>query len=584
MANYLLATNRLSSPHWEKAFSVSEYHFYCNRKGLQEFEDISVYIHGYVIPRYSVFEDNSSFSQQELVRHLYSEYKDEFIHRIKGVFTVFIIFENQILVYTDQLGIQKCFISHSKEQLILSDSFKEVNLNLENLSIDFDNVAENSLFHHYLEGTTFAKNVKYLPPANCLILGHGDLVQKHYWQVKQLLEIEKTNASFEEFAEVLKSLINQYLDYLKPDNVTMSLTGGKDCRTILAGLLNLGIKPYAFTYGNPNSRDAHYAKLIAEGENLKYDVFHTDYNESWYHKTYEDLIGLNNPLINVHRAHRLHSFSTLKNQLSGTTLFFGGYMGGEILMGLHYDDLIMTSLLRKNWEDQIPLETLVKESFTYNFIKEEAVHTNEILEKISSSQLFGEDKKLLKHFKAIFEIGVLHHSQDVNLAMHEIDYPVPFFLDIDLLEMLFASKFNLLHHNNQSKNPFDRFKLFEFNINVQHLLYSALDTYHFGKKGFFNPGEFLGNKIYLASLRAYRNYFNKKAFPPSFTYGKDFHKFIYHELGRIQKEKKPDIDQIFNVSAAMDVLRKDSIGSQEKYLHRFTNIVMLDRFINYYKV
>ena len=67
-----------------------------------------------------------------------------------------------------------------------------------------------------------------------------------------------------EFAEYWKSIIKQYTDYLKPKALSMTLTGGIDSRMILSAFLNLGIKPNAFTFGNPHSFDGVIAAKLAE--------------------------------------------------------------------------------------------------------------------------------------------------------------------------------------------------------------------------------------------------------------------------------------------------------------------------------
>jgi hypothetical protein len=166
--------------------------------------------------------------------------------------------------------------------------------------------------------------------------------------------------------------------------------------------------------------------------------------------------------------------------------------------------------------------------------------------------------------------------------MEQMRYAVPLFMDIDLLELIFQSEFNLLYQDNKTNNIYQRYKLFDFNLNIQHVLYPDLDQYNFAKKGYFNTKEFLGNKTILTLLRAFRYYTDKQKFSPTYTYGKNYVDYIQNNLIKIRNSNQDDINDLFNLNSALKGVENKAYGSQEKHWHRYSNIVMMDKFVSHY--
>jgi len=547
---------------------------------FDQFGDTGILIDGYIIPRHKYFNELKESSQFELIYSLYKKHGSELIRFLKGIFTIIIIEKDKTLIFNDHLGLNKSFIYENDSKFAISNDYKKIVSFIDEIELDYNAIAINSLFHHFLNGDTFIKQIKYLKGSTRLIFVEGRISKDIYWDYKKLMNDTIQPLSYGESAATIKNILFQYANYLAPDKLALSLTGGKDCRTILAGLLNQDLKPYTFTYGDENSKDAFYAGKIAKGTGVEYEIITPDNSLVWYENVYDQIIRMNDPLINVHRAHRYHSFSKLRLNLGENTMLFGGYMGGEILMGLYYDDLIFTSFLRKYWEENIPVHKLVEENLAYNFINPDKIQMDELISTITNYSFINEKEIRKQHFHAAFEIGFLHHSQDINLAMGQMRYAVPLFMDIDLLELIFQSEFNLLYQDNKTNNIYKRYRLFDFNLNIQHVLYPGLDQYNFAKKGYFNTKEFLGNKTILTLLRAFRYYTDKQKFSPTYTYGKNYVDYIHDNLKKV-KNFNHDND-LFDLNSALKGIDNKAFGSQEKHWHRYSNIVMMDKFISHY--
>ncbi len=181
------------------------------------------------------------------------------------------------------------------------------------------------------------------------------------------------------------------------------------------------------------------------------------------------------------------------------------------------------------------------------------------------------------------ELGVLHHAQDMELMLDKMHFMVPFFLDIDLLHLIFSSCYNMLQVNNETKNIIKRQNLFSLNLNVQHILAPELDKYFFAKKGSFNNREFIHYKPVLPLLRLYRKLFQKKNFTQPIFYSNDYQEKVLIELQKLTARKDHLIHKYFNVESAISKLKNTKEGTTEKYWHRYTYVIMLakqfDKFL-----
>ena len=61
-----------------------------------------------------------------------------------------------------------------------------------------------------------------------------------------------------------------------------------------------------------------------------------------------EYIVLGNSLVNLHRAHRLHAVEQEIKTNPETEMIFSGFMGGDYVKGLSYDDYITPQIFEEN--------------------------------------------------------------------------------------------------------------------------------------------------------------------------------------------------------------------------------------------
>ncbi len=532
---------------------------------------------GYCVPRLGSYPIESG---TKLIENLFSKYGFEFIQHLKGAFNILVFDELTFWLFSDHHGIEKYFTFSNHNNFIISNELKNIVKKTEK-KVNPNNIAIQALFNHYVNGITFLDKVFFNTPASVLEWKENKIITKIYYDIhKQLFDKKEGDISFEEFASIFSNITKSYIEATKSKNVSLTLTGGKDSRTILASLLHNGIRPFTFTYGSDQSSDAYYAKKIAKDRNLDYRCFFPqNLSPQWFDQLSNEIIEKGQSLVNIHRAHRVDAIKALKTIMPDNQLFMGGYMGGELMMGIYYDNLIITDFIRE-WNDNVTDRTsLIRKYLNNHYFNLDAIDENYIQEFCCKLPFLDAGNKDRRDFSLQFYIAAyVHHLADIFIYMKYLRFPVPIFLDIDFLELLFGSKFNFLNMDNSSKNPIKRFKMFELNMNIQNILAPELSHLHFAKKGSYNTKEFLGNKYSLLSKRIIRK-MKSKSFPSSFSLGSWLKEYVGTQFDDINNMT---IESIYDIKKAKIELNNGNHTYTESTWHKFTDIVMLNLLLKKY--
>jgi hypothetical protein len=559
----------------EKISQTFNYQIFGSFKNFREYSEIKIYIIGYVLPRNHCFRTNKNFSQHELIFKLFSEYGKNFLLHIKGIFCILIIKETEILIFTDHLGICKLFYSNESKRFICSNSLKILCQVNDKLSLSPIILAVKTLLNHEVKGNTIFEGIHYTMPATEITLTNNFIRFDTYYNCKSLLGYQSEDKSLIYFAGLIKELVYQYHAYFEDNKCVISLTGGKDSRTILTALLANNISPVGVTYGTPESKDAVFATVLSKKAGIDHYIFDTDRTAEQFEKIAFEIIELGNSLINIHRGHRYSAFKRM-NEIAGEDVsYYAGYMGGELLMGIFYDNLVFSDFITNFWEKSKNPSSGIHDLLKTHFFNIGGKDLENVVEQYSSLQSFSLSlDKVQRQFHGLFEIGVFHHSQDLYLAGKFFKYPVPLFLDIDFLQELFRSYYSFLHRDNKTRNLFKRYMLYEFNLNIQHILFPTLDDIPFAKRGSYNTSEFLKSKLYWSIIKGYRYLFEKKNFPPSFAYNTEYKKFLEKWLNEIMLDRTSEINAVYDVTNALASLKNSPVLDSEKKLLPFSGIVM----------
>ena len=535
-----------------------------NRSLSDSGSGINITIDGYVIPRVAFFEELKEFSQEELVRKLYLEFGESFIHRVKGIFTIIIEENNNCLIFSDRSGIKKYFIYRDESDYYISNSLTLLAKN-NNLEIDYENGAVFLLFSHFIGDYTLFKKVNTGRPGGLLRISNGIITSEFYWEPGQIIKQSKpVHRPISFYSESWKNILHGYLNFLKPDTVSLTLTGGNDSRMVLAGLLKLPFTLRTFTYGDPMSHDGIISSMISNQVKLEHvNYFESEPSAEWFGNLSEQIVEKGNSLVNIHRAHRYDAAEKESQKGRGKQMVFTGLLGGEFFKEPWYDNKVMPVLFR----DLQGVTDSEAEEIVLNKLKELGVETGTldlgIITKRIRSEIDlakGYDNKGKKFIYTWNFYGAAHHSQDSNVFGHHFSYVVNPFMDIDYIELIAGSD---KWYPNSNGGKLRRLFHSDFLVGITDSLAPELSALPYAKKGEYTADDLLGNKLVYLVKRVV-NYLtnNKKKYPRNFPMGLWLNEFCMNEL-----LKFPDA---LKVIVNVDFLRKKcaervNMKSEEEY-------------------
>jgi len=576
MSRWLITNMRLANPcqnqRQHKGFTV---HFDGDFLKAFPAEGLRIGIDGYVLPRESCPAECRPLKNEELIRRLFAEKGPGLIDFVKGIFVILLVSEQGFFLFNDHHSIKKFFIHQDGGGFLIAGELSLI-AGAVRLRADAERAALFCLMTHFIAGTTLFRSVEASGPATAVRF-NGSLKIDRYWLPDELLSLKERKISIAELADVWRGIIGRHVEYLKPSALTVTLTGGMDSRMILAALLSLGIRPNAFTFGDPRSLDAMTASKVAASRNLNYHCHSVgEPGADWFARRGKEVIALGSSLLHIHRAHRLDAIEREMESNPANELILVGDMGGEYIQGVAYHDYIISKLVRL-WRpgDESGNKETMRRILRERHFKAGETDLDEV-HSILAAQPFIQQKGKHGHFHVEFYVdAALHHTQDMNLYMKRLKYVACPFMDIDWLEAIFSSPF----HMPLGDYVPERGHLLEnwrqnLRLGVTHLLAPQLSNIAYGKRGFYSAREYLGSKILLLLKRTYRYMFLKNG-TPSFPYRKWIADFSWKSIEGFSEESKQFVD----MERYRNDLARPVHGQEEGYWHDFTNLINIDYII-----
>lgn len=534
------------------------------------------YYEGYFLPRRAFMGKYSGLSGYDLLIRLFKEEGPSFVNFIKGFYSIVIIDNDNFYLYNDIHSVKRFFYYSDSSEYYLSNN---LTLLARTMSFKLEKclAAHHALFQHFTGGTTCYEGVRYSEGAMKLTLKNGRLSVEKYWRATELLQSEK-DLSVSEFNGIFKEVISEYITYYKPIQIAATITGGRDTRTVLAALLSNRSTPHLFTFGNPLNRDVVVGKIIAQKLELPFtnpDI--SDPEPSAYKHLIAKIVDIGNPFIHLHRAHRLQAIEQVSQEV-GIDMVFVGAMGGDYIKGASFDDYIISEFLRLYFfERSLTIRDSICKVLNNHFVK----FNDEIIDKVEN--LIGEryyfqgrDFTSIKEFGLVHEVvGCTHDIQDISVFANYVDKVVAPYMDIDVLEALFRTKYSLQMNSKNSSNPLSRFLGGEFQAKLVMDLFPGLAEIEFAN--YYSPSDVSGG-VYRYILRRGIAYVKQKRSPgvSGFDYGKWFINYVEEELKQIGGS---EVCEFYDIDKMIDTFRREEHLTHEGHWHRYTNPITFSRYL-----
>jgi hypothetical protein len=352
---------------------------------------------------------------------------------------------------------------------------------------------------------------------------------------------------------------------------------------ILSAFMKNKIKVNLFSFGDPKSFDAVIASELANIAKLPYSNFFVEHpNKNWQKTNGEKILTFGNGLINIHRAHRLDALECELEKHPNAEMIFGGFMGGDYIKGLKYEDYITSRLVREfefNPHNK-PKEIIVEELLTHNEIIKNKINIFRLNSIINDFSFFKEKDKAYREFFVLYKmIGSVHDMQDTNVFASKVPYVINPFMDIDFMEAFFPSQYLPMVKEEGFVTNKLRLNRSKFHLTITHNLAPEFSGVYYSKGGYYNTSEYLGNKLILLLKRFYRYKFKKHYYTQNFPIGNWMNEYCKEQLSLIS----PPISEIFDIKSLQNQLTdKENRPTLEGFWHKYTNPINIDLNFKYF--
>jgi asparagine synthase (glutamine-hydrolysing) len=220
-------------------------------------------------------------SDSEVILHSYTQYGDEFIHRLNGMFG-FALWDarrRRLMVGRDRLGIKPIYLYRDARRLAFASEAKAL-LTLPGVSAEIDPAA----LHSYLSlgyvaaPLSIFRGIGKLPPASVLIVEGGHIEERRYWRVPAAID---RSLGEDEWAQRIRARLDESVRMQMVSDVPIGafLSGGIDSSTVvgfMAAHSDQPIRTYAIGFKGTAADDYYnelpYARRVA-------NLFHTEHHE-----------------------------------------------------------------------------------------------------------------------------------------------------------------------------------------------------------------------------------------------------------------------------------------------------------------
>jgi asparagine synthase (glutamine-hydrolysing) len=180
----------------------------------------------------------ASHNDPEFCLHLYEELGVSFVERLNGAFVLLIcdLKQKKAILANDRFGLMPFYYAVNNDALLFAPEAKALLQDgTFNRELDTEALVTSFAFGEFWGDRTLFRRVNILPPASILTYGSGKLSVTQYWRFSYQPDYGfSERAMVEQLTEAFrKAVALRMRDSLRHG---ISLSGGLDCRTILAAV------------------------------------------------------------------------------------------------------------------------------------------------------------------------------------------------------------------------------------------------------------------------------------------------------------------------------------------------------------
>lgn len=221
----------------------------------------------------------STKSDTEILVHLYEEYSDEMVHRLRGMFS-FCIWDarrRRLLLYRDRLGIKPLFYSEFSGRLYFASEIKSIlATKLIPNTIDYTALDHYMGLQYVPAPHTIYANIRSLKPGHVIIAEpNKKIVVRQYWD---LPASQFANIGFEEASSQYRHLLEESVRMHMVSDVPLGafLSGGVDSSAVVALMARASEKPirtFTICHRDKAYDEGEYALAVSKRYGTRHEIF-----------------------------------------------------------------------------------------------------------------------------------------------------------------------------------------------------------------------------------------------------------------------------------------------------------------------
>ena len=207
-------------------------------------------------------------SDTEVILAAYATWGEDCVTKFRGMFAFALWDQNQKKLFCarDHFGIKPFYYADQNGSYYFASEIKALLPFLKDREVNPEALKDYLFFQLYLHGKTLFRGVQELPPAHLLVLQHGKLQIRRYWEVHYRPELGQKESYFQ---DRLADLMDQSIDlHLRSDvPVGAYVSGGLDSSLVATLAARKSAAPMRGYHGRfsegPSFDESRYAQAAA---------------------------------------------------------------------------------------------------------------------------------------------------------------------------------------------------------------------------------------------------------------------------------------------------------------------------------
>jgi asparagine synthase (glutamine-hydrolysing) len=211
-----------------------------------------------------------SQSDTEVLVHLYEEYGDQFLTKLRGMFglALFDSVNQKLLIARDRVGIKPLFYYFDRGKFLYGSELKAIKSSVDNLEIDNASIVDYFSYGYIYGEKSIYRDIHKLLPGHYLSLNllNFDFSINRYWELKTDLDYSKTH---DEWIEAIQFKLKETVSSHMISDVPLGafLSGGVDSSTIVGLMTEISNNPvetFSIGFHEEKYSELKYARQVSE--------------------------------------------------------------------------------------------------------------------------------------------------------------------------------------------------------------------------------------------------------------------------------------------------------------------------------